>query len=136
MFDRKSHSERWGEVLTEDMGIFSRKKKGRVVGQSASSLATVPNSIPNSGFGFIDNSQGAAQAIQELSKVLDEISMELEFQGSKGRHFVIIKGLLSNICAGISNEQLQKYQNLLNEGAGNYANSSVDCCSSKQLWRW
>lgn len=67
------------------MPFFRRKKQGPSAPQSATSAVSSANSVPRSGFTFVDNSKGALEAIQEVSEKLDEALIELECQGQNKR---------------------------------------------------
>lgn len=62
------------------MNVLRHLKHRKVRTSSASSLqASV--AIPNSGFTFVDNAQGASAAVSELSKTLDIALDNVEFEG-------------------------------------------------------
>jgi hypothetical protein len=58
-----------------------RHLKHRNIRTSAASNLQVAAAVPNSGFTFVDNAQGASAAISELSKTLDIALDNVEFGG-------------------------------------------------------
>lgn len=59
------------------LGLF-KKRKARA---SAATVSVASAGVPDSGFAFINNSQGASNAIAELSAHLDEALDRIELDG-------------------------------------------------------
>ena len=58
-----------------------RHLKRRRVRASTESGLEASGSVPNSGFAFVDNSQGASAAVAELSRSLDLALEKMDLQG-------------------------------------------------------
>ena len=56
--------------------------KNKVARLSATASLDAFTKIPDSGFAFINNSQGASASIIELSNALDSVLKDIEFEGS------------------------------------------------------
>ena len=94
--------------------LFRHLRNPKVRSSTASSLDTAAK-LPNSGFEFVDNSQGASAAVAELSQTLDIALEQVDFDN----------GLDSTL-----NSQLS----LLDEEAAKYANSKVDLADLPTKW--
>lgn len=68
-------------------------------GSSKASASTLEASaaLPNSGFAFVDNSQGASAAVAQLSDVLDAALSQIETSSKSLRRPPF--GTLSNVCS-------------------------------------
>lgn len=66
------------------MELFKYRKhlKNRKVQGSANSALVASAVVPDSGFTFVKNSQGASAAITELSDCLDAALQEMELDGT------------------------------------------------------
>ena len=71
-----------------------RQLRRRNIRTSAESSLQAAASVPNSGFTFVDNSQGASAAVSELSKALDIALDNVEFGGTVRLHVVHAKAML------------------------------------------
>jgi hypothetical protein len=64
------------------MSCFKALRHRKVRASAQSSLEAAA-SAPNSGFAFVDNSEGASAAVAELSGVLDLAVEQLDLEGKK-----------------------------------------------------
>ncbi|KAF2137418.1 uncharacterized protein K452DRAFT_278667 [Aplosporella prunicola CBS 121167] len=102
------------------MKLFKHKNARKLPAASALQSATIAGSgssgvvasASHSGLHFVDNSQGASQAVKELSNTLDESLNEIEVYG----------------------DRLEEYQDRLDREASKYSNSSLSWCKSKEEW--
>ena len=60
---------------------MKRLLKRKAIRSSMSTSLEASTHVPDSGFGFINNSQGASASIVELSAVLEDVIGEIEFEG-------------------------------------------------------
>jgi hypothetical protein len=71
-----------------------RHLRRRNIRTSAASNLQAAAAVPNSGFTFVDNAQGASAAVSELSKTLDIALENVEFGGIVHVYAVRIKAML------------------------------------------
>lgn len=56
--------------------------KHKAARHSTTTSLEAATSLPDSGFVFVNNSQGASASIAELSSALDDVLADIEFEGS------------------------------------------------------
>lgn len=68
---------------------YHRYMKRRDTRASVESGLNAANAVPNSGFIFVENSQGASAAVSELSKLLDTAMEQVDLEGTERSAFVL-----------------------------------------------
>ncbi|KAH0561982.1 hypothetical protein GP486_003311 [Trichoglossum hirsutum] len=95
--------------------LHQAKRRAKVVQDSGESALGGSAKLPNSGFAFVDNSQGSSAAIAELSGSLDVALEQIDYERNPG-------------------DQLQLQLQRLYKEAAKYANSSLDGDTPAEEW--
>ena len=77
---------------------MKRLWKHKTARHSTITSLQVATSVPDSGFDFVNNSQGASTSIIELSKALDDVLGDIEIEGS----FISSKSWTGISCDGVT----------------------------------